>query len=214
MNQGRTFLIFLSLVISLSITGCEEDFAGDTFDPRLPEYSEDGNNHAGAYINDEPWRAYPRFTLFVGTDDAYLDFDSLTDTYEMVLPQGNLINASGGRGADLGLRFVLSSKSVAPIVDGTAEYPVVIQLDGEEAHAELRRGGTIVQADSSGHCSSAIGLLHIRHVSAQGPADDEAGTRILIAGTFGFDIEDECGRYEVRSGRFDFRFRCFWEGCF
>jgi len=32
------------------------------------------------------------------------------------------------------------------------------------------------------------------------------GYRYIVAGTFGFVVDDETGYYKVRSGRFDFRF--------
>ena len=211
MKNPKHILFFVTLAMFFFIAGCNERFSADIFDPRLPEYSESGRNHAGAYINGEPWRSYPRVSVLSSNDDPYFRFDSVSDAYELIFPQGNLINESGNSGAVIDLRFVLSAESVAPIIDGTAEYPLVIQLDGEEAHAKLRRPGTISHPDSTENCSSTLGLIHIRHVSANELED--GATYVLMAGTFGFDIEDACGRYEVRSGRFDFTFRCFWNSC-
>jgi len=201
-NRAALFYFFLAIC---GFTGCEESYTGDVFDPRLPEYSESGGNHAGAYINDRPWRAFPRSSFYGIQGEPYLWYDSAAAKYSLVFSPGNIITATGEYGADIDLCFTISEQTMAPIVDGTAEYPVVIFLDGNEGEAELYHQPMFADNDSSETCSSGSGLLHIRH--ARIVYEDE-GQRYHLAGTFGFDIDDSCGRYKVRSGRFDFRFRC------
>lgn len=205
------FIFIFTVVTALCTVGCGESFTGDIVDPRLPEYSESGRNHAGAYVNGLPWRAYPRYSFKGGEDPAYLRFDSVADTYNLIFPAGNYITPAGTHGARVNMRFVISAEALAPIIEGTAELPFVINLDGERAHAELYFGATYAPSDSSETCVSLHGLLHLRRVASLG---SEFERRTLIAGTFGFDTEDACGVYQVRSGRFDFSFRCAGAGCF
>lgn len=211
MNKPPYVFIFVFLGAATFISGCTEDFTGDIFDPRLPEYSENGSNHAGAYINDEPWRSFPRYSFKGSGDLPYFLFDSISDTYTLGFPQGNMITPSGAHGAVIYMRFILSAQALAPAIDGTAEYPLVISLDGEEARAELNRGSALWVSDPSETCASVHGLIHIRNLHTA-TVDDRR--HVSIAGTFGFDIDDECGIYEVRSGRFDFIFRCAGASCF
>lgn len=194
------------------LSGCVESFTGDTFDPRLPEYSESGRNRGGAYVNEQPWRSFPRFFVYGNSYDPYLRYDSLSHAYTFILPPGNLVTPSGALGAELNMRFFLSAQSLAPVIDGTAEYPLVISLDGEEGnYAELHRNFPLMPSDSSETCFSHLGMLHIRRAR---PVTIDNRQGFHLAATFGFDIEGTCGRYEVRSGRFDFFFLCSFEGCF
>lgn len=211
MNKPPHHVILLFLGISLALTGCNEEFTGDIFDPRLPEYSENGSDHAGAYVNNEPWRAFPRYSFKGSGDLPYFRFDSIADAYILDFPQGNMITPSGAHGEVMNLRFILSAQAFSSVIDGTVEYPLVIALSGEEARVELNRGMASRGSDSSETCLSDHGLIHIREVRTSTLEDRQ---RVLIAGTFGFDIEDTCGTYEVRSGRFDFIFRCPRGGCF
>ena len=208
--KRHIFFLISASILTIIIHGCEESFVVDITDPRLPEYSESGRNHAGAYINDQPWRYYPRYTFKGGEAPADLRFDEATDSYILSFPPGNYITPWGTHGALGDIFFILSAESVRPILEETAQYPFVISLDGELARAEL----LLYDGQTSSTrvpCFSSKGQLHLRKLSVSG-SDPER--RILIAGTFGFDVDDQCGTYEVHSGRFDLFFRCFSQSCF
>lgn len=204
-------MFFMASIVMLSaLAGCVEVLHVDTFDPRLPEYSESGRNHAGAYINDEPWRSYPRFSIFGSSDRPFFRYDSATAHYVMTFSQGNLITSTGAEGAEINMAFFLSRNTLAPIFDGIAEFPVIISLGGADNQAALSHNGLLFYVDSSESCFSHEGLLYIRHFEI---VPGNYTERLHLAGTFGFDIDDECGRYAVRSGRFDFLFECPEANC-
>lgn len=49
----KSLLIFVVLVMN----SCSGEFIPDPIDPRLPKYTEEGNNVAGAFINDNTWES-------------------------------------------------------------------------------------------------------------------------------------------------------------
>lgn len=206
------FTHFLSaLIILFAFNGCyREEFSAEVFDPRLPEYSESGRDHAGAYINDEPWRSYPRFPVFAAPDLPHFVYDSASANYRIIFPQGNIITTSGARGEIINLRFIISALRLEPIIDGTAEYPLILSLDGEENYVQIDRDVRYGLVDPTETCYSNNGLLYIRHAIFESENERD---RFHLAGTFGFDIEDACGQFQVRSGRFDFIFGCDGGNC-
>lgn len=48
----------LRMLVVLFLTSCDAVFVPDPVDPRLPKYTEDGNNVAGALVNGDLWHNY------------------------------------------------------------------------------------------------------------------------------------------------------------
>ena len=88
MNRAISF-IFLSLILNSCIVDDESSFIKEPFDPRVPQYSEEGANTAGAYVDDQPWTARKRIVSSIfssspvafGTMSFYSSMDDTIGTF-------------------------------------------------------------------------------------------------------------------------------------
>ena len=64
----------------LMLISCKGVFIDDPLDPRLPKYSESGNNVAGAFINNTTWRSIVRYTLTTVTDKPLISVFAIHDS--------------------------------------------------------------------------------------------------------------------------------------
>lgn len=98
----------------------------------------------------------------------------------------------------LSLKFRLSGNQIEEIKQANSNNVLTFALDAAANSVEMQ-----LDPGPQGNITSAngIGLLHFRHSEVMDNG------RYIVAGTFGFVVDDESGYYKVRSGRFDFRFR-------
>lgn len=163
---------------------CDEVIV-DPLDPRLPKYTETGEDTAGALINGEVW---------VSSDKDF--FSGNYASLWVYVPQDSVVfrlDNSGQSEVYADIYFQLSGLGVRSVEDVFRLLDNrLIVFDG------LQNAGRLEVSADQGECSilSANGQVHFR-VARSG----ETG----LAGTFGFTAESpECGRFEVFYGRFDF----------
>lgn len=180
-------LTFALALVGLTIR-CGGTFEPDPIDPRLPRYSEEGLNAAGAFVNGVRWRAV-RGGSFPGgiSDDMTIERDSSQVRIS--------IDGSVAHGSPLEIMFHLDNTDgglnrISSLMG--RKFP----LDGPH-YATVRGQGN--RTDELSRCPSQAGQLYIKRLKV-------IGTDYLLSGTFSFTVAiDSCTHYEVRSGRFDYR---------
>ena len=177
---------FFTIAALCIISSCDPVLIPDPIDPRVPKYTDDGNDVAGALINDTPWVSKYSVSLWGATNKPHirndLDRDSLSITFTGTWGEDNYTSISFGfRG------YNVSRASEMPKLNGAK-----ITLDGI-------RGSAMIYRDSE--CKTlGIGQIYFRSVKYDSETD-----LITISGTFGFNQNDPvCGNLAVTYGRFDF----------
>jgi hypothetical protein len=180
-------LSFASIVVFL--TACSGTFIQDPIDPRLPKYTEEGNDAAGAFVNGEVWRSVVT-SGFLNTSNepsirSWPKRDSLLITFS-----GNIVER------DYTIAFQLKGYEISEVEDLMALDGKKIELDG------INNAGYWMSGYSSSiYSNRGIGQIYFKKVKKI-----EASSFIIISGTFAFKITDtEGGSIRISSGRFDYR---------
>jgi hypothetical protein len=176
-------------------TSCGGNFVVDPIDPRLPMYTEDGNDVAGALINNQKWKSvqsgfgYPKnsrnadLTIY-GSDSA-------------VFTLAGHISKPGAEGNIPGVTvyFSFQEDKINTFSDLLSLQGQTITLDGQ-----LNFGGISIYWEDCLY-NMGVGQLYFKSVKPVTNRDDA----MIISGTFGF-ISDtpNCGKQEVFHGRFDY----------
>ncbi|MEO8471913.1 MAG: hypothetical protein ABI477_06955 [Chryseolinea sp.] len=178
--------IFVVLVL-LSAMSCEPLYIPDPIDPRLPKYTESGNNVAGALINDQLWKSDIEYGWFGGF--------YAPDVYYIVNGDSLVIDFRGGMGENdyINISFALKGARVTNLGS-------MLNLAGEKF--KLGNGDNAVSiARDSGCNQMGTGQVYFRSVTY-----DSVNQIITLSGTFGFNVVDSvCGDVDVTYGRFDVR---------
>lgn len=175
------------LALLLALCSCEGTFVPDPLDPRLPYFTEDGNNVAGAYIDDDVWKSVVSVGFPSVYDAPYIESWPEKDSL-VVHFLGNIGDSSASLSFHLNRQ--IAGFQTLQLLDGQK-----IQLDGVENVAHLQTFA------ASGHFSpSGFGQIYFSKAEL-----DESTGKIILAGTFGFVEERGDAEILVRSGRFDYR---------
>lgn len=193
--MNRIFLFAIGLVM----WSCDPTYIADSADPRLPHFSTIGRNAAGAYINDVPWRSSCGPAFSCGNEGLTYDFPN--DYTRLRFPDAPLILSAAyneNNGSAMQLTFKLNGDQRDLIRTATPDNVVSFTLDGENNTVELLLSVDFPLQNTLS--TNGAGQLHFRHVERI-----QSG-QYIVAGTFGFEVNDDTGYCKVRSGRFDFRF--------
>ena len=214
MARLKTILgIGILVTIALFFDGClEEQFIPDPSDPRLPQYTEDGNQVAGALVNDIPWKTNFRTSIDMGWNRSF---------YFTAYPSYFTANSSGpaakltleghytdGDNKDRRLDFIVFLKGISiskledisflngqsVILDGKANYAIIYDPYWTiENNVDYHYGGT-----------GSITFRNIKKVKSLTihRQNGERYNPIIVSGLFEFSFENIS--VAVSSGRFDF----------
>lgn len=199
----KFYLLFFLCVAYLP--SCVSEFRPEIIDPRLPDYSEEGLNTAGAYVDGFPWNSRRRLSYFfifpsgisrVGDINLYRS-DSTSD---------NLLAFEFGKQTvdelekRISIGFYLSNTQIDVPDDLLELKGKTIVLDGISNYGQLFLNPTNRTAESGPDTlHKGIGALHIRNVQITPKVDT-----LIISGTFGFDVQIDSTLHTVHSGRFDY----------
>lgn len=175
-------------VIVLLALGCEPIYIPDPIDPRLPKYTQSGNNVAGALINDTLWESRFYSDPFITVDQPTVAYTKDRDTLVFTL-LGKMDNDPYSTFISFGMRHtgVFNLQSMTQLND--TKYPLGTAENGA-------RYGSAACMQTAGS-----GQLYCRSVKY-----DEENHYITLSGTFSFTISDPlCGDKVATYGRFDFR---------
>ncbi len=197
MNGLRYINQLIFVILLYTISGCDPVFVPDPIDPRLPKYTENGYNVAGAFVNDEVWKskasgsfgwtAPPKNPEII----FYPDEDSL------------IIQFKGNSNICDNIEFRLSGLNVRTYDDLLSLHNTKIHLDGI-TNAAACFPYNYCSRDFDQHCPvDGVGQLYIKRI-----VENESQDGLILSGTFGFAFDDpNLGFVEVSYGRFDYIFR-------
>ena len=198
----RKYVYINSIVLTLLtliIVCCESIFVPDPIDPRLPKYTENGNNVAGAFINQEVWRSQKKYGLEAGMlapeeivhQMINIKIDSIKNS--MILHFDGLISNDSTT-----LEFHLVGLNIYSFNDLVLLKDKKIQLDGtSNMGVYIRHRGAA--KDIKYFKDKGIGQLYLKNVKVA-----QSNYSATISGTFGFTIYDSTNiTDEISYGRFD-----------
>lgn len=208
MKQLKILLtIGLLGAMTLFLYGClEEKFVPDPSDPRLPKYTESGNQVGGALINDVAWKTdFSPSSIGTGGNRSfyftnYSSGDSVTLTLDGLFTEG--IN----RGSPISFIVVLKNMSIQKLEDITHFDGQTFILDGKANYVIIEDSFWAIQ-DSVGYYYGGTGKVILKNVKTIKNTtfrrqNGEKYNPLIVAGTFEFNV-DEISTV-VTLGRFDF----------
>jgi hypothetical protein len=198
----KNYICISNIIIALfllTLQSCESKFILDPIDPRLPKYTETGNNVAGALVNQDIWKSVLSYSL-AGTTNlpvikVYSAGDSLVISFE-----GDVNKEKDIQLITL-IKFHLKGLNIHTFSDIRTLKDKTVQLDGVRNWAEYTRPISVNEYPA---CTGSFGIgqIYFRNVVV-----NDANNAATLSGTFGFTIPaSDCGSLEVSYGRFDYRF--------
>jgi hypothetical protein len=183
----RHTLIYMVLLL---VDGCSI-WVSDPIDPRLPKYTETGNNVAGALVNGRLWKAALNCELIILCDNG-VRFESMQNGSLAVIFDGEMDN----EGRAVSFSFNLSSQAFASTADKLFLNDKKFAIDGIF--------NSVTVNDTHRPCITngiGQGQIYFKRVALA-----EDSNAIIYSGTFGFNIPGSsgCESYAVHYGRFDF----------
>ncbi len=197
-------LSYIHIILVLLLSSCysedENTFIADPLDPRVPQYSEEGANTAGAYINEEPWVSrkstlYSGFSSSPHTSGTMSFLTSPDSNGTLIAFQGASIYVGENQSRQsCSVGFFLKDFELFEPEDLFQLAGKRIELDGVESFGQVYYNSDF---NSIGGDYSGSGILFVRRVARM-------GTHIEISGTFGFTTDQSNEDIDVFSGRFDY----------
>lgn len=180
----------LVLVIALAAMACNGIFVPDPIDPRLPKYTESGNNVAGAFVNNQVWESTVTWGLY--------DYSDTPEFYVWPEKDSVVIRFSGNTGDESAyIEFHLKDWDITEFEDVSKLSGLKIELDGEENSAYYIEESYNPEA----YKYRGIGQFYPKNIQM-----NDSLTSATISGTFGFTVTDSVGvNTKVTYGRFDYR---------
>ena len=181
--------IFLFLFM-IMMSSCEGIFILDPIDPRLPKYTEKGNDVAGALVNDKVWKSIVEYGFLTSSDKPHIIASQSNDSL-VIRFEGDVL------GSVTTMEFHLTGLHIKAFADLILLKDKKVQLDGTRNAGFMRDNSDISYSTKGG-----AGQIYFRHVEV----NNVSGVAIL-SGTFGFSFVDNFSAInEVAYGRFDYKF--------
>lgn len=176
----------ISAFVLIVLLSCDGVFIPDPIDPRLPKYTHQGNDAAGAFIDGRQWKSV------VERDFMYTDNEPEFRSYS-----GDRLEISfyGDVGTEsYNLKFILVGYGINTYEDLKKLEGRKILLDGDLNSGEVDTYGNSCYPGSGG-----TGQFYAKDISIR-----QNGS-LVFSGTFGFVTADSaCPSVEVTYGRFDY----------
>jgi len=201
-----TSLVSLALLLIYFENCFQEKFIPDPADPRLPKYTESGNEVAGALINNIAWKS----EFFVGFDNPSIDPCYLTNylrgdsaTIEFV----GEYNQGPSKGSPISFLVSLSNFQIPAINDLTQLSGQTFTIDGAKNAVRivdyLKAINSIKKVFKGGSGELTIKKIKpISNVTIVGNNGAASYHPMIMAGTFKFNFNADT--VKIDSGRFDF----------
>lgn len=180
----------LVLAIAFITAACDGIFVPDPIDPRLPKYTESGNNVAGAFVGNKVWESQVTW--------GFYDYSDTPEFYVWPDKDSVVIRFSGNTGdRSAYIEFHLKGWEIADFNDISKLSGAKIELDGEENSANYIEGSYNPEA----YKYKGIGQFYPKNIQV-----NESEETAILSGTFGFAVTDSVGNNtKITYGRFDYR---------
>ena len=199
-------LASLALLLIYFESCLQEKFIPDPADPRLPKYTECGNEVAGALINNVAWKS----EFFVGFDNPSIDPCYLTNyisgdsaTIEFV----GECNQGPSKGSPISFLVSLPNFQIPAINDLTRLSGQTFTIDGTKNAVRIVDYFKVINSrkkvfkGGSGELT-IIKIKPISNVTIGGSNGAASYHPMIMAGTFKFNFNADT--VKIESGRFDF----------
>lgn len=204
----KPFHLYAIILFCISLlTGCDKEvFEPEETDPRLPRYTEKGNNIAGALVNGVAWKSEYQMRNFYGTRGplSIQVFKEKGDS--LVLFFNGIFNEKIYQGQTANIIFVFDNATQAGLLTGnsidfTQWQGKRIPLDGTTYFAYIDN-----YSDSLNCSPKGKGEIYFQRIQRKEYKNgNTTEVHFILSGTFEFTIENDCVRSRVTQGRFDFR---------
>lgn len=211
----RPFTMISALRIILTVTiigaivlfasGClEENFIPDPSDPRLPKYTEDGNQIGGALVNDVAWKT--NFETGFNFTNRSFYFTNYSSGDSVTLHMDGIVNEGSIKDKPINFVVVLKNLRLEKLEDIKMLERQSLNLDGNTNYALMDDWHMTIN-NGVEHYSGGTGAITFTQVK---PVIDRTVTGrngeqyhpLIVAGRFRFHFEQ--GAIDVTMGRFDF----------
>lgn len=180
-------------VLLLLLSGCGEVYIPDPVELRIPKYSEDGNQVAGAIINGESWKTELGCGFLKGCNFP-LQISSFPIADSLIIILYGDLQEGLNKGKPISINFVLKNQSIEDFWDLLQLKDGLFIVNGTDVLA------TTGNFDISHDCMRGqILFREVKHIASNG---DEP--RIILAGTFGLECDQNGELITIYKGRFDF----------
>lgn len=178
----------LLVVIFLVIIGCDGIFVPDPIDPRIPKYTEEGNNVAGAIIDGKIWESVVKIGFPSVYDQPFIMLWQVNDSLSLRF-------SGSTSGESSSIEFHLSGLNITNFEDLVSLNGQKIQLDG------IKNAGYYIENYTPWtYHNKGIGQIYFKSVRFE-----NSTSKITLSGTFGFSTTAPNGiSTKVSSGRFDY----------
>lgn len=208
----KKLLIILNVAIAVAVVlfleSCylEENFIPDPSDPRLPKYTENGNQVGGALVNGLAWKTdYQVGFNYTNTSFYFIQYssgDSVTLRIEGIFMEGK------SKDRPLDFVVVLKNRRLEKLEDIKNFAGQTLVLDGSSAYAMIDNGFLTI-GDSVEYYYGGTGEITfqaVKPVTRITLSRQNGGERyhpLIVAGKFEFHFEQDS--IDVTLGRFDFQ---------
>jgi len=179
----------LLVVIFFITIACDGIFVPDPIDPRIPKYTEEGNNVAGAVIDNKIWESVMKVGFLSVNDQPFIRLWQMNDSLSLRF-------SGSTSGENSFLEFHITGLNITKFEDLVTLEGQKIQLDG------IKNAGYYIENYMpSNYDDKGIGQIYFRSVRFE-----NSSSKIILSGTFGFSTNDPNGTStKVSYGRFDYR---------
>ena len=205
MKQLITIKIAILVFAILLLNSCRQEiFVPDNTDPRLPAYTEKGNQVGGALVNNIAWKTNFFTTIDMGWNRSFY-FTNYTNSDSITLDLDGSFTEGQYKDIFLDFTFVLRNISLNKFEDIEMLNGQTFTLDGIENYVIIRDFEGILK-DNVHFYYGGKGQLEfktVKKVNYTWPrGNGERYYPLIVAGTFAFKFEKDS--INVESGRFDF----------
>ncbi|MEK6478672.1 hypothetical protein WJR50_14095 [Catalinimonas sp. 4WD22] len=189
------------LSILLLLSGCGEVYIPDPVELRIPKYTEDGNQVAGAIINGESWKTEYDCGFLAGCDFP-LQISSFPNADSLVLIFYGRLQEGLNKGKSVDLKFVFKNQTIEDFWDLLQLKDSLFIVDSANVLAGIGDLNPFFN-DSTAQTYCNRGQMFFRkaeHIAG----DQDNAPSIILAGTFGLECDQNGEIATVYKGRFDF----------
>lgn len=189
------------LLILLLLSGCGEVYIPDPVELRIPKYTEDGNQVAGAIINGESWKTAYDCGFLAGCYFP-LQISSFPNADSLVLVFHGSLQEGLNRGKSLDIKFVLKNQTIEDFWDLLQLKDSLFVVDSNSVLVGI---GDLNPSFDDSTVQTICNKGQILFRKAEHIAGDEnSAPSIILAGTFGLECDQNGELTTVYKGRFDF----------
>ncbi len=192
MKLKQCILVF---VLFMTVHSCG-DYTADILDPRLPAYTTSGAGIGGAYMNDKVWRNVDIPATLSSPDRPGLRWRYVLNPNDSIeSTRISFVNGFVGN-EDVEIDIYMFDLRISNKSELSQLENIRVDLSGNPNYANVLYHNDDGSIDT---LKSNKGAIYFRHIEYK-----ENLEHTIVAGTFGFEAQNDSALLRVKSGRYDF----------